>query len=354
MKSSTTDMLFQELIQFAKNNSFLELNNAKEEKEFMVFLNELSGYLFEDYIRDKLGKKYKKWNQYFSAYSLREFCFHSSVFEYIFLTLMTIEYYKKQIKDKKIKKLEITILTTQSPKKIDGKPNDEYNIHFPTASALASYSSIFCKMIAESNGDITVNRHFLYQDIDYEKTNMERIRLIYPIKLFQKCYCEAPICRDWLCCNNKSKNKNRGCKNNRNKFLSQPFTNHYVFNLTNLINITEKLSNPEIREFIGFKITESDDRSYYKHAYTSNLTDTMTSMFIKMWSSTDLYAPNAKLPFIGVDRGYLFEEVFINALKNNQNDENSLRCFWGLEDVQNEAEEKKQISKEMKKIKNRV
>ena len=342
--------MFDKIVSFAESNGFL----MEDKKIFKDCLNEMSKYLFDEFSSKELTHAYSKWEKCISDRT--NLCFHSSVFEYIIITLMTIIYYKNKVMDNEIEGVEINILTTQSPKSLDKKADSSYNPYFKTEKALVAYTNTFKKLVEESNGKITVNRHFLYKENPKQSDNTKfrygqsdnRIKLIYPEKTFQYCYCKDLERRNAVCKNGKcydQTKKDAQCKKLRNYFLSNKYTNHYIFPLLDIVSDTEinNPKNPEIREFIGFKVIKKigflggKKEGVYEKCYTSNLTDSMTSMFIKIWNQKELYeSGGASFHFIGMEDA--FSEFITKLEQNAKRKENNLITFWGLEDSESEVE----------------
>jgi hypothetical protein len=295
---------YREAIDFAMHNEFFKsrkLNNSR----FLNDLRKLDKYFSNCDTNDI----FTKWKNHF-IYKKAPSCFHSSVFEYIYLTLCTVLYYKE-----KGENVEINIITTQSPESLNKTTEFEYNPYFSTADALSKYSIKLNELVEDSKGKIIVNRHFLY---DIEQRS-KRIILIYPMDILKKSFCENKSstgkCSDCP--------EERDCKQNRLEFLSQNNTNFYGYPLSSLTLGVPKdasLKYPEIREFIGFKVN-----NIYEHCYTSNLTDSMTSMFIKLWNKNDT---ESDFHFIGAD--YKFHDFTGRIEKNQQDDSHNLRTIWGL------------------------
>jgi len=326
-----------DIADFARKRSIIGQEDCETFKKCLSLIEDKSKM-------NKLIEKYEKWEGYISNLSNEKLCFHSSVFEYIILVLKTIVYFKNKIKNNEINKLEINILTTQLPTSLITSGAPSYNPYFETVKALNSYFRIFQDLINDEDfkDKINVNRHFLCANGKIHFDN--RITLIYPRKIFELCYCDKdengkPICGTT---DGKCLDKSNDCRDNREEFLSSvKNAKHYLFSLTKLDPNSngEKPKNPEIREFVGFKVINKNnnkckEHEKYEKCYTSNLTDSMTSMFIKIWNKSDLQQENSNFCFLGVDDDF---EGFINKLESNRQTKKSLSSIWGLQDNDNKS-----------------
>ena len=301
---------YEKVIQFAENvcnDSSLSASVLKD---------------LDEYLTDPTNDNMKKLgNTFFSKPNPKELsCFHASVFEYIYVTLCTTVYYKHLLKKNEIDKLEINVLTTQTPENFS--PNFEGNPYFNTNKALTSYIEALNSLIRDYK-NIQMNRHFL---CDHKK----RYDKIVSEECMQRCFCFSDDSKGR--CYNCERHP---CKRTREEFIDHPNIKNYVFPLQYLITNTPagRPQNYEIREFIGFKVKRGK-KQLYEHCYTNNLTEDLTSLFIKLWNKDNLYKRSnnndALDNFHFVGKNYYFSN-FSQTLENNTaNTDNNLCYYWGL------------------------
>lgn len=312
----TKTRAFSEKFEFNLNEAFESLEKLENEHS----IDSLTALLSDIYIKTR--------NDY-TKQQLELKCFHASIFKYIYITLLSIEKYLKLLNENKIKHLDIFILTTQPPNILNPVDlNNELNPYFKTNNALNDYYKYFQELTKLKK--INVNRYILYSTRAISQ-NGDFGKIFYSKTDLKKCFCDEDIREKWMtepknrptdfgkCCGTECVNQTLDCKDQRIKFLGKNTNSNFYLFPINKISKSPRI-NSEIRELIAFKINKSD----WHQAFTTNLMNSSTNMFIKFWNQKDLKKND--FDFIGFNNTS-FEDILnqVEGIKSER-----LSDIWGI------------------------
>lgn len=261
----------------------------------------------QDFFSD-LIKVYLNTRETYTHFQNEIKCYHASLFKYIYISLLSLEAYNYLIENSIIDSLDVLIFTTQSPELLQGEEkNHRNNPFFKSSSAFRDYYKDFLKLT--DNESIKVSRFFLISEKETE-VMISRQKMITQ-----------------FCKNKKTSGKCNECidkcsgYNKRIKFLSK---NNIEKNNFDLSIIDEIGHNPEFRDFIAFKL--NDD--FWDLAFSTNLLNSSTSLFLKTWDKNYLKGDNY-FPFLGNDENLSFKK-FIEDIRTNRKMDYKLEEMWGM------------------------